>query len=142
VSVAGAALTEPASRVTQAAATPDRPAAAADRDEATQAPVGRFLGAVKAAIPWVVGLFLVGALAVVVATCWLRKGVLTQHLASGGGSTGAGKPAVNPKGAAEYLARLKQRQAARRTAEATPEAAAKDPPPRPPARRPEAPPGR
>ena len=105
-----------------------------DADAATQAPVGQFLRTAKAAIPWIAGLIVVGALAVVVATCWLRKGVLTQHLSSGGGSTGAGKPQVNPKGAAEYLARLKQRQAARRTAEGAAGAAAGGPEQRPPAR--------
>ena len=83
----------------------------------TQAPIGSFLKSVKRAIPWVAGFLLVGALAAVVATCWLRKGILTQNLSTGSGRTGAGKRPVNRKAAAEYLAQVEQRQAAKREAE-------------------------
>jgi hypothetical protein len=82
--------------------------------------VAGFLKGVKAVIPWVAGLFLIGGLALVVLTCWLRKGVLVQDLSSGGGSTGAGKPQVDQRAAAEYLARVRQRHAERRAREEGP----------------------
>jgi hypothetical protein len=80
--------------------------------------VSGFLRGVKRAIPWLAALFLLGGLAVVVVTCWLRKGVLLQNLSTGGGKTGAGKPRVDQKRAAEYLERVRQRQAAARAEEA------------------------
>ena len=81
------------------------------------APIGRFLMTLKGAIPWVAGLLLVGALAVVVATCWLRQGVLTQNLSAGRGRIGAAKPKVDRRAVAEYLARVEKRRAAEREKE-------------------------
>jgi hypothetical protein len=96
-------------------------ASASPRDDAaesaTQAPIGRFLRTLRRAIPWLAGLFLLAGLAVVVATCWLRKGVLLQHLSTGRGRIGAGKPKVDQRVAANYLARMEKRHAEQREKE-------------------------
>ena len=90
-----------------------------DLDEADpHRSVGHFLAALRKAIPWAAGLALVVALAVVVATCWLRKGVLLQDLVTRRGRIGTGKHRDTRKAAARYLEQREKRQATGRDEEA------------------------